>query len=383
MPRKKQRRAWGSITEVQRGKKYVLRWQESTPQGYRRKTRTVRGTYREACAALDVIHAGVMERGGDARRMTFGAVARKWWMPELEERVASGAIKPSTAERYMAMWESYVEPRWARVPCDQIRQSDIQDWIGTMTRSMAECSMSVAKAIMDMAVLREEADGNRFRASYRMPGRGERRTKDVLTLEEARELFDSVRGSMLEPAVILSLFGGCRVSESLAVAVDDVRFEERAGALFAVVSVRRQMSGTGSAPRAVGDMKNAQSERVTVVPPPYSDRLREICARRKADGSQWVADKGDGTPPCSKVVSNMWKKKWGEYGVEGKWVTLQNMRPSWRTFAAGRWKVSGQTLELMMGHKLPGVSGKHYIRPDERMVIDNFEDDYLAKNGNT
>lgn len=41
MPRKKQRRAWGSVTEIKRGKKYVLRWMEDTPEGRNRKTRTV------------------------------------------------------------------------------------------------------------------------------------------------------------------------------------------------------------------------------------------------------------------------------------------------------------------------------------------------------
>lgn len=51
MPRKARRRAWGSVTEAARGKKYVLRWVENTPQGRRRRSRTVYGTYREACAA--------------------------------------------------------------------------------------------------------------------------------------------------------------------------------------------------------------------------------------------------------------------------------------------------------------------------------------------
>lgn len=49
MTRKQRRRAWGSITEAKRGKKYILRWQESTPCGRKRKTKTVYGTHREAC----------------------------------------------------------------------------------------------------------------------------------------------------------------------------------------------------------------------------------------------------------------------------------------------------------------------------------------------
>ena len=56
MARRKTRRAWGSVTEIKRGKKYVLRWMENTSEGRKRKTRTVRGTYREACMELDRIH---------------------------------------------------------------------------------------------------------------------------------------------------------------------------------------------------------------------------------------------------------------------------------------------------------------------------------------
>lgn len=33
MTRKQRRRAWGSIIEAKRGKKYILRWQENTPCG--------------------------------------------------------------------------------------------------------------------------------------------------------------------------------------------------------------------------------------------------------------------------------------------------------------------------------------------------------------
>ena len=53
MTRKQRRRAWGSITEAKRGKKYILRWQKNTPCGRKRKTKTVYATYREACAEID------------------------------------------------------------------------------------------------------------------------------------------------------------------------------------------------------------------------------------------------------------------------------------------------------------------------------------------
>ena len=378
MPRKKQRRSWGSVTEGKRGKKYVLRWLETTPEGRKRKTETVYGTYREACNRLDAIHADVMTRGDDRRVMTIGEVAEKWWLPEIEDRLASGSLKPATAKLYTLSWSTHVKERWGKVPCDKVRQGDVQDWLDTLTKSTAKASMIAAQRIMDIAVMREEADANKFRAKYRMPTAGSTHTKDVLTQAEAEAVLEKLRGSAFEAPFILACFGGCRVAESLAVAVDDVRFERKGGELFAVVAVHRQASAKNGPPREIGDMKNEQSNRVTVVPPPYSVRLMEIHAERIAEGSRWVADKGDGETWSTQSANWSWKNRWAKLGATEKNVTMQNLRPSWRTMAEMSWKVNDRLLELMMGHKLPGVTGRHYMRQDDKSLVDAFADEYLA-----
>lgn len=378
MPRKKQRRSWGSVTEVKRGKKYVLRWLETTPEGRKRKTETVYGTYREACNRLDAIHADVMTRGDDRRVMTIGEVAEKWWLPEIEERLASGSLKPATAKLYTLSWSAHVKERWGNVPCDKVRQGDVQDWLDPMTKATARIAVVVAQRIMDIAVMREESDVNKFRAKYRIPTAGETRTKDVLTQDEAETVMERLRGSILEAPFILACFGGCRVAESLAVAVDDISFERKNGELFAVAAIHRQASIKNGPPREIGDMKNEQSNRVTVIPPPYSVRLKEIHAARIAEGSRWIADRGDGEACSCAKATGEWRSKWREVGVSGKTVTMQNLRPSWRTMAEVTWKVNDRLLELLMGHKLPGVTGAHYIRQDDKALADAFAAEYLA-----
>ena len=79
MPRKKQRRAWGSVTEVKRGKKYVLRWPDHAKR-CGRATETFYGTYREACERLAVIQASGAQSG---RSMTFGHAHDKLWIPDI------------------------------------------------------------------------------------------------------------------------------------------------------------------------------------------------------------------------------------------------------------------------------------------------------------
>lgn len=75
MTRKQRRRAWGSITEAKRGKKCILRWQENTPCGRKRQTKTVYGTYREACTELDRIH---VERTDDNPVLTIAQAYGTW-----------------------------------------------------------------------------------------------------------------------------------------------------------------------------------------------------------------------------------------------------------------------------------------------------------------
>lgn len=48
MPRKAMRSNWGSVTEIEKNKRYRIRYWSETSQGYRRASETVRGTKRQA-----------------------------------------------------------------------------------------------------------------------------------------------------------------------------------------------------------------------------------------------------------------------------------------------------------------------------------------------
>ena len=89
MTKKQRRRVWGSVTEMRRGKKYVLRWMQNTPQGRRRKTKTVYGTYREACAELDRIH---VEHADDAPVPTIAKAYETWLVPKMAAQVEAGTL---------------------------------------------------------------------------------------------------------------------------------------------------------------------------------------------------------------------------------------------------------------------------------------------------
>lgn len=60
-------------------------------------------------------------------------------------------------------------------------------------------------------------------------------------------------------------------------------------------------------------------------------------------------------------------------------IPFANLRNSWRTFAQFEWGVGYDTLELLMGHKLPGVTGQHYLRPSTEQLAEDFAAAYVKK----
>ena len=63
----------------------------------------------------------------------------------------------------------------------------------------------------------------------------------------------------------------------------------------------------------------------------------------------------------------------------GNPVPFQNLRNSWRTFAQLEWGIGSDTLELLMGHKLPGTTGAHYMRPKGDTLARRFAEEFAAR----
>ena len=57
-------------------------------------------------------------------------------------------------------------------------------------------------------------------------------------------------------------------------------------------------------------------------------------------------------------------------------IPFSNLRPSWRTFAQAEWGVDYEVLEVLMGHLLQGVTGRHYLRMSESQIVERFAASY-------
>lgn len=368
MTARARRRSWGSVTEITRGKKYVIRWMENTPRGRMRRSKTIWGTSMDASRELalrEVAHST------ERRVPTIGEVYELWYLPWLERRLSSGKIKPNTHLAYTSVWANVIAPRWSNVPIDSIRPQEFQDWLLEQNKGNANISIVVLRKSLDIAMRNDAITYNVFRREYDMPTSVTRKkTLDVYDLEQAEKILDTVRGTSIEAPFIFSCFGGCRVGESLAVKASEVERIESDGVVFAAFSIKRRMPPSGSHPLADGDLKTPSSERIALIPEPYCYRLFDIIDGLK---SEWTSDRGDGLP----TNKNSFMYRFNAL-VDDSAIPLSNMRSSWRTFAEYTWNVPGDTLEQLMGHVLPGVSGAHYIRTNLADLAHSFAVPYRA-----
>ena len=361
---RRRRSAWASITEVDAGERYRIRYWAETPSGYRRCSETVRGTRRDAERRRAEL---MLEHSEDAPCPTVGQAWERWYLPALDRRVEVGELAPLSRKNFVSGWNAHVSRRWADVPCDQIRPLAVQQWLDQSTYNGAVRGMDVLRPLLDYAVRYGYIASNPFRERYIMPSRSTvaERDRGIWTLQELGEVWRSVRGQWYEAAFLLSAFGGLRVGESLGVRSEDVTAHEVDGQTVAMVSVHRQMPNRGAEP--VERLKNAQSVRVVPIVGRAGARLLEL-----AESGGWLSGDGMGGPNTQPRLV----RSWSAAGMEHP---FRNLRNSWQTWMRWELRVPPWAIEPIMGHRVEGVTGHHYDRPGAELYAEVVAEAYTKR----
>lgn len=367
MPRNKRRDAWASITEVRAGEIYRIRYWSSGPDGYKRRSKTIRGTRRDAERARAEL---MLEHSDDAPCPTVGEVWSSYALPDMERRVGDGDLAPDTLVQYRRWWAKHVSPTWGTTPCDMIKPLAIQQWLYTLTRSQAANATLVLSKALDYAVRYGWAPTNPMRERYVMPGRSTvaERDKGTWTLAEIRAVWERLRGTWMEPAFLLSAFGSARVGESLGVLAGEVERCDIDGTPVALVPIQRQVAHHGA--RIAERTKTTESARWIVLVGSAATRLCDIAESMPPD-CPLTNDGAGNVVPQGRYTDN-----WRRMNMEHPY---RNLRNSWQTWM--RWELGLETryIEVLMGHKLKGTTGQHYDRPQAEQLAGVVAAAYRAK----
>lgn len=367
MPRRKTRAAWASITEVERGARYRIRfWAKGADGAYKRRSETVRGTRREAERRRAEL---MLEHSEDAPCPTVGQAWERWALPDLERRVEGGDMAPHTLAQYRSTWARHVAPTWADVPLDAVRPLAVQQWLYGLSRNAAEQGTALLSKVMGYAVRYEVVDHNPMREKYVMPSKStvQRRDDGVWSLAELGPLWASLRGQWFEPAFLLAAFGGLRVGESLGPMASEVELRDVGGVPVALVSVARQVDGHGN---ATGRLKTAQSARTAVIAGRAALRLAELADATPA-GWPLTNDGLGGFQPQRRLNA-----EWQALGAPHPY---RNLRNSWQTWMRWELGVEPHHIEALMGHKQKGTTGQYYDRPHGEQLAAVVAAAYRAK----
>lgn len=363
---------WGSITEVERGKRYRIRYWADTPDGYKRCSVTVRGTRRDA----EKMRAQLMvEHGDDAPCPTLGQVWEDYVLPSFDSRLETGDMSPRTYAGYVRSWNADVAPTWKDRPCDEVRPLHVQQWLSALGYTQAKRGLQMLSTTLDIAVRYEFTDRNAAREKYMMPSKStiSRRDSGIWNLEELGMVWQAViQGAQwMEPAFIIAAFGGARVSESVGVLSGEVELVDSGSVDIALVPIVRQVTkGAGISDR----LKTETSRRTTVIAGRAAIRLYEMASSNHPgipltnDGrGQWVS---------RDRFNRAWNKDVLPLLPEGQRHPFQNLRNSWQTNCRWSLDMPPWIVEPLMGHVGEGITGKHYDRPQAEMFVSAVSDAY-------
>lgn len=349
MPRKNaRRRVWGSITEVVRGKKYILRWVQNTPEGRKRKTETFYGTYSQADKHLNEIRLGSQ----NSRVPTVGELWEAYEHPGLLEGVERGCYSLRTLKNYESKWKAHVAPRWASCPCTEVRVADVQEWLLTKSKSCGKIARAVLKITLDHAVMLEYIQSNPAAKDFRY-GEDTAKQRAIYTPEQLQQTWEAVRGTVAEVPFMLSAFAGLRVGEACGVALDCVEYREGHAAITVVSQATEQ--GEDAAP-----LKTQGSVRRVPLLDPYATRLREL-TEALPEWAAYTNDDGTGRPVRRWAVSDAWEQ--AIKASDLPYLPMQTLRPAYETHLHWQRGLEIEKVSRIMGHARPFTTLQHYDRP--------------------
>lgn len=360
MPRraKKRRASWASITEVERGRKYRIRYWSQTPSGYRRVSETVRGTIMDAERRRAEL---MLDHSEDAPKPTVGDCWERWYLPDARRRVDDGELARQSLEHYESTWRNHVEPRWGDVQVDQVKPLAVQQWLLTLTRSQATGVLPVMRQVLEYAVRFECIPANPMAVKYSMPPKSTSKTLDdgAWSPDELVEVWRACVGTPLEAVVLLCGFGSCRLGEALGARPSDVELREVGGIPIACVRIDSQIDGRG---RDTNSVKNRWSERTVVLAGAPALRIAEIAEL----SDEYLAEDQRGGAMNQVYARTAFKALLESAGVQHH--TPRALRRSWETIARWTLRLPPWLTERMMGHTGDGVTGRSYDRPE----VDEF-----------
>jgi integrase len=271
-------------------------------------------------------------------------------------RLASGRLRPTTAERYQQLLREHAYPVLGALKVAEIRPGHVRQVLERMAeRGSALATRCQCRAVVGMVLRQAVGDGlvalNPVTATTRpSPGRSH---KKVPTGEQVRVFLESLAGSPWQMALVVAAPTGCRRSEVLGLQWSDVAND------YSSVTIRRGLHRLPGGALGYLEPKSSESWRTVPLLPVVAQRLKahraEQAQRRLALGSGWDSsygdlecERGDGSPLRPDACSKAFKRLASKAGLDPS-TSLHSLRHAFCT-ELGRRHVHPKIVSALAGH---------------------------------
>jgi integrase len=148
-----------------------------------------------------------------------------WWLSD----VLPGTVKEGTLINYTDILEAYVIPHVGKIPLAKLGPEHVQSMMRSLERSgRAPRTVGLARTVLRRSLadaLQWSKVSRNAAALVRAPRKGETKTDDTLSVEEAMAVLKAASGDRLEALAVLVLAVGMRQGEALSLRWRDVDLE--------------------------------------------------------------------------------------------------------------------------------------------------------------
>ena len=234
---------------------------------------------------------------------TFETYAKNWM-----DTIARLSVRPSTLESHRYMMKHAIRA-FGQKPLADLRPADVQGLYASMraggkSTATVRYVHSVLRKALQHAVETGLIHSNP--ALKTQPPRLDRKEIVPPTLDQARELLQSVENDRLRGLWYFIAMTGCRRGEALALRWEDINFDERTAA------IRRTLTGAGSR-RRIQQPKTRRSIRTVALSSILVEALRRHQETeqllRRAARDQWMETGFVFTTRQGKLLEPAWVRK--------------------------------------------------------------------------
>lgn len=338
------RSAQGSITELEKGKRYLVRVEFPRGEdGKRRQVqRTVRGSRKDAESKKIEL---LIEAGEDVQSlMTVTQYCEQIYLPAKMK-----TLKVSAYETYERRIRNHVEPGVGNVKLAELTPAQIRRWLKTKTPKVEKECRRMLHMICQEAVYDDHLTSNPV--DRVKPIKVDKYDPEVLDAEDIEVYLWHFKDMRSEPAVLIAIGCGLRRGEIVALDVDDIN--SRTGAIRvdnSIVPTKRH-----------GDLddttKTQASVRTVHMPKPLLDRLLEILP-----SSGPVIRNYNGTRMKAASLTHTYERDRDLLPEGVPRISLRNLRHTSLTFA---YETTGdiEAAKERAGHTNISITTRFYVRP--------------------